>query len=340
MAAYGNHPTIYGNLSDDALYAMYRRESWLGLDESARQQLLQETVNRAALANGEEGACRVVFADLPDGVAGEQSGDEIRLDRNRYVNDMAVTEYNGEIYTMELEDSNMQALTTVLHEDIHAWQNQLIDGTIECDDPALLAEYQANNFDIALVQKSDGTYALGQQYLQGQSENGGYYLYYLQSTERDAHRLSEAKTQSIMQALEEKYGTEPSFELYRQNLKENGYDAVLKKAQENFGALTVEKDINTTLKNHYHGTDTPVTSAEVEAAVKEEMVLSMESRMALQTNDSLQTGTEEAAPAVTSESLSDAGTGAENSTAATFGSLSAAGTEASESGVTSDGGIA
>ena len=44
--------TMYSSLSDSDLYAMYRHDSWATLDESQRHDLLQETVNREAIADG------------------------------------------------------------------------------------------------------------------------------------------------------------------------------------------------------------------------------------------------------------------------------------------------
>lgn len=279
MADYGVHLTKYCDISNNALFSMYRREQWLQMDEKARQELLQETVNRAAKANGEKGACEVVFTDLGPTTAGVQSKNVIQLDRNRFVNDVVVQEYNGCEMKMQLPDSNIQALETVLHEDIHAWQNQCIDGTIECQDQQLLAEYKANNFDKTYVQLSNGTVALGQQYLSGETQNGGYYLYYLQSTERDAHRISEQRTQQIVMQLEQKYGGEPSFDAYKQSIAVNGYNATLESANAYFGAKTVEQDLNTTLQNQYYQTNQPIDCSAVEEAVKQEMVESLSRSM-------------------------------------------------------------
>lgn len=288
MAHYGSHPTIFSNFTNDSLFAMYREEKWSRMDEYMRQALLQETVNRSAKLNGELGAPQVIFDDLDPTVAGTQGGGIIRMDRNRFVNDMCVAvdrdgnpilDGNGNVITYTLDDANIQALETVLHEDIHAWQDQIIDGTIQAPNQKLLDEYAANNFDIAFVRLADGTMEAGQQYLGGNSKNGGYYLYYLQSTERDAHRYSEMRTRQIVDQLARKYGDEASFQAYRQNLATNGYDATLSTAKLYFGTETVEQDINTTLKNQFYQTSEPVGSKVVEEAVKQEMVLSLQERL-------------------------------------------------------------
>ena len=276
MGKYGVHPTIYGNLSDGELYELYRGESWFSMDEQHRQQLLQETVNRSAKLNGEIGACKVEFSDeLAPNVHGEQSGDTIRLNRQHFVDDIVMGEYNGHVFVSPATHSNIQALETVLHEDIHAWQNQCIDGTIECPDPELLKEYMANNFDMAVVQLEDGTVDMGQQYLSGTGD-GGYYLYYLQSTERDAHRICEIRTMEIVEKLAQKHGNETSFDYYRSDVKTNGFEATVAQANRHFVSDTVEADINTTLKNHYYNTKEPVQSPAVEEAVKRYMIQSLE----------------------------------------------------------------
>ena len=63
--------TMYSSLSDSDLYAMYRHDSWVTLDESQRHDLLQETVNREAIADGNKLTANVSFGHLPvdeDGV--------------------------------------------------------------------------------------------------------------------------------------------------------------------------------------------------------------------------------------------------------------------------------
>lgn len=274
-AGYGSHPTLYGSLGDLELYSLYRGESWSNLDEFHRQQLLQETVNRAARENGEKGSCRVVFVDMEPRVAGKQSGDTICLNRGMYVFDRRNVTYKGQEFTVPFPASNLHALTTVLHEDIHAFQAQIINGEIETPDLALKQEYTANNFTVIPLSREGGTVKYGSTYLTGSDSRAGYYLYYFQSTERDAYRFSETKTASIMEVLAEKYGDEPSFVAYRAELQENGYQATLAQAQELFGHPSPEKEISQALMNAYYGGSTPVAPW-IETIVREEMVVSYE----------------------------------------------------------------
>ena len=65
---------------------------------------------------------------------------------------------------------------TVLHENIHYFQEQVIDGAINIEDIQKSAEYQTNGFTTSAV-LHDGKYQFGSQYLTGETVNG-YYCYY------------------------------------------------------------------------------------------------------------------------------------------------------------------
>ncbi len=272
-AGYGSHPTRYGSLDDSQLYFLFREEHWGTMDEAGRRELLQESVNRAAMENGELGSCAVVFDDLPSCLAGRQSGDMIYLNRDMFVYGIRKTSYNGQICTVPLFGSNMRALETALHEDQHAYQNQVINGVIVPKDPALQYEYASNNFGIVQMKNPDGTLRNGCTYLQGLTPGAGYYLYYFQSSERDAHQLSEEKTVSIMNNLAAKYGEEASFSAYWQEVSVNGYQAMLAEAQKMFQCPFPEKEINQSLMNHYYGTQNQV-APQIEALVAGEMAAS------------------------------------------------------------------
>ena len=269
MGAYGVHPTRYGNLSNDQLYAMFRESTYSKLGESEKLELLQETVNRDALEKGEVGAPEVRFADLPANESGNAANGVINVNRNMAVNGTQSFEYNGQTIQHLISDYNVQSLNTVLHENIHCFQDQIIDGTITIEDAQKTAEYQANSFTSSVVLQ-DGRYQLGSQYLTGETANG-YYCYYFQSTERDAFLGAEERTAAILSGLTEKYGTEPSFEAYVKSVESTGYHATEREAIERFQNPNFERDLNQTLQNQYFGTNVPVDK-NTEAAVKAEMV--------------------------------------------------------------------
>lgn len=274
MGAYGIHPTRYGNLSNDQLYAMFRESTYSKLGESEKLELLQETVNRDALEKGEVGAPEIRFADLPANESGNTANGVINVNRDMAVNGTQSFDYNGQTIQHSISDYNLQSLNTVLHENIHCFQDQIIDGTITIEDAQKTAEYQANSFTSSAVLQ-DGRYQLGSQYLTGETANG-YYCYYFQSTERDAFLGAEEKTAAILSGLKEKYGTEPSFEAYAKSVEITGYYATEREAIERFQNLNFERDLNQTLQNQYFGTNVPVDK-NTEATVKAEMVATYKS---------------------------------------------------------------
>lgn len=274
MGAYGVHPTRYGNLSNDQLYAMFRESTYSKLEENEKLDLLQETVNRDALEKGEVGAPEVRFADLPANESGNAANGVINVNRNMAVNGTQSFEYNGQTIQHSISDYNVQSLNTVLHENTHCFQDQIIDRTITIEDAQKTAEYQANSFTSSAVLQ-DGRYQLGSQYLIGETANG-YYCYYFQSTERDAFLSAEERTTAILRGLTEKYGTEPSFEAYTKSVESTGYHATEREAIERFQNPNFERDLNQTLQNQYFGTNVPVDK-NTEATVKAEMVATYKS---------------------------------------------------------------
>ena len=261
FSGYGVHPTIYESYTDDLLYGMFRGGIWGTLDEHQRQQLLQETVNREAKAMGQKGACEVRFVDMPANEYGRQYGNVIELNRQNFVEDKRVHQANGYKFVTPFQYSNYQALETVLHENTHAWQNQVIDNTISHSDKQRVAEYRANNFTSSLVadHTADNKTVLrqGSHYLNGVTPNG-YYLYYFQATERDAHRYGENRAREIMNQNLTTFGPDQTAEKYKEKIRIAGYQANLKVAQKAFNNENIERDINNTLLNHYYGMSRPV----------------------------------------------------------------------------------
>lgn len=269
MSVYGVHPTRYGNLNNEQLYSMFRESSYSKLDESEKLDLLQETVNRDALEKGEIGAPEVRFADLPANESGNASNGVINVNRDMAVNGVQSIEYDGQTIQHPVRAYNIETLNTVLHENIHCFQEQVIDGTINIEDIQKSVEYQSNGFTTSAVLQ-DGKYQLGSQYLTGETVNG-YYCYYFQSTERDAFLGAEEKTDTILNNIIEKCGTEPSFEAYKKSVEITGYHATERAAIERFQNLNFERDLNQTLMNQYFGMNVPV-APNIENAVKAEMI--------------------------------------------------------------------
>jgi hypothetical protein len=278
MSDYGMHPTRYEGLSNSELYSMYRSCVYSNLNENEKLDLLQETVNRDAVERGELGAPRVEFSSLPANISGNAANGVIQVNYDMAVTGTQSVEYNGQTIEHQMDDHNIQVLNTVLHENAHCWQDQVNDGTISIADDHLAAEYKANNLTTTAVLQN-GSYRLGSQYLTGETP-GGYYFYFFQSTERDAHLQAEQKTASILQDITEKYGAEKSFEAYAKSVEANGYYATEQKAMQLFNNPNFERDVNQTLMNQYYGTNVPVDK-NTEEAVKAEMVATYQSMNSL-----------------------------------------------------------
>ncbi len=269
MGGFGNYPTRYSNLTNDQLYAKYF-ENWNTMKPDEKLDLLQETVNRDAAEKGMIGAPHVTFADLAWSVEGQQRNGVISVNRELVLDGTRTVEYQGQTISKELEDANLRAMTVCFHENAHAYQEQCIAGMIPCADPELLAQYKANDFDVTPVFDENGQIQRGLQYMRGEKN---YYFYYLQATERDAYKISEAKTQSIMQHFSERFGGERFFQAYAKELQTNGYQATELRAACFFQNPNIEKEINRVLTNEFYNRDLPVTP-ELERAVRAEMIAS------------------------------------------------------------------
>jgi len=246
------HSTRYEKLPDSDLYALYRETVFSRLTSDEKLDLMQETVNRDALERGMASVPKVSYADLPSNMGGYYKDGVIRMN-----------------HEMVVSSENCHTLCSLLHENIHGWQEQVEDGIIQTSEPKLLREYQANRFSSSVVLQN-GSYKMGSQYLLGKTSS---YLYYFQASERDAKLGAEMKTNSILQALAEKFGMEKSFQEYAKEVSEYGYHAMETKAIELYQNPDFVRDVNRVLVNHKFGINLQVDK-ETEEAVKTEMIAS------------------------------------------------------------------
>jgi len=264
MSAVTHPKTVYSNLSNSELRSMYDESVWFKLNESQKLDLLQETVNREAIANGSQYSCTVVFADLKPGVSGEQNGNTIFLDRNTFVNNLQTVVYdNNHTATFITKNANIKAYECLMHEHQHVLQEAIADGVVKAD-AETTALCKANGFTTSIV---DGK--LGCQYMSGET---GYDLYFLNPTEADAYRVSESKTMALVNELNEKAGVvKTSNALYCEEMKDGSYDARLEQIKEKYNNENIEKDVANVLKNSYYETNIPVDK-NIEKKVHEEMI--------------------------------------------------------------------
>ncbi len=294
MINQGFKQTWFSAFSDERLYSYFTAQNWKNMDKTTKEQLCQEVVNRDAKSMGMTSAPDVSFASGMDvNVLGTNGKKGITLNEDHFVNGVAFKNVKGELVEVKLPDSNVRALTTLFHENLHAFQDQIVRNEIAPPNKTAEIEYKANDFTVSTVNTGNGS-VLGLHYLSGETPGeAGYYLYYLQSTERDAFRISEMKSAQIREFLAAKYGNESSFDHNRQVMKEKGFDVIHERAKQYFGNENIEKEINTVLVNQRYGTNYYV-SREIDVLVKNEMQLSYLNAVSrqnsisatMQTNDS------------------------------------------------------
>lgn len=256
--------TMYSSLSDSDLYAMYRHDSWATLDESQRHDLLQETVNREAIADGNKFTANVSFDHLPADTDGNQQDGNIILDYSKTVLDKQEAVINGKTITTDAKCPSYDALTTVLHEYQHVKQDAIIDGKIKAN-PSVQEALEANTSTLSVV---DGQ--IGCQYLSGETDYG---LYYMQPCELDAFTTSETKTDAIIDSIKAQYGSDPAMVAYADKMAKYGYAAQLAEFRAQYNNPDAEVEVSKALRNAYNNTNVAV-DPKIEAAVKTEMVVS------------------------------------------------------------------
>ncbi len=254
-------PTRYTFLSEKELHSLYLHSNWVGLDENERLDLLQETVNREVIADGGNYFGVVDFENMKPSVSGSQSGFKINLNRDMFVNDIKKEVYNGTVLSFDLENSNMLAYETVLHECRHLHQYAATMGLAKASQKEL-SLYRANDFTVTNI---DGGRA--SQYLKGMNS---YSLYYLNPTELDAYKVSQEKSLALAKELEAEYGMDNSLRLYQDQLESDGYQATLDDIREDLGE-NIDSEVAQVLMNYHYGTDEPVRS-EVKEMVTSEMI--------------------------------------------------------------------
>ena len=261
------HPeTIYSDLSDNDLRSMYDESVWFCLDEGQRHDLLQETANREAIANGNSYSCEVVFANLDHQTAGSQCGNTIFLNREMFVNDKISVEYDGKTISYSLFDSNFQCYNTLLHESRHVYQESIINGVTKADSTTK-EMFEANDFTVSNVNGEKGS-----QYLLGEID---YSLYMLQPTESDAFQFAESKTNMLVNELNAQYGEKASNATYMDKMTRESYAVKLEQYRDLYNNQNVDKEVANVLMNKYHNLDIPVDK-NIETIVHREMVLSQE----------------------------------------------------------------
>lgn len=268
---FSSYPTRYGGLSDHELYSLYREAAFRGLNDAEKLDLLQETVNRDCVSKGMVGSPIVQWAQLPVNTAAEAAPNGIISVNQQRVCSGTVTlqDASGNTISRDIPAFNIDTLNSVLHENVHELQFQMLNGSVAAANLDEFKALAANDFTFSLVLNSDGTLRDGSQYLC----SGNFYTYYFQFSEAQAFEMAEKETLSIVQELIDSFGQEPSFQTYFQSVLASGYAAQEATAAALYNNQNFAAEVNQVLMNQYYGTQVPVDPA-IEAVVKNDMIAS------------------------------------------------------------------
>lgn len=287
MPALNSHPTIYSNLSNEELFDNYRQEIFSKLSESQMQNLLQETANRISAEFGMIGSPEISLANLDSNLYGSSGGGKIEVNYSLAMDrQQPDVDEKGNIVMKTVEDANWQILNTVIHETEHAHQDQLIDGTIKGNPSDTLAFQANNNCDVAVL--NNGSFNLGDAYVNGNTLNG-YYIYYFQPTEEAANKIAEARTAEIMNNIAVRYGISNDMHAYNNSVMADGFDAMKNQGNIVFNNSNFSTDIRNSLINtHLINNDPSIlmdrsrllnVDPAIDSQVKAEMIESRQVRL-------------------------------------------------------------
>ncbi len=188
------YDTPYSPLSDGALYARFRTESWKGLNAEERLDLLQELENREA-ARQNRPAFRVMQAEPGTGprTLGYFNGKVLCVNK-RFLGGR-VEPFARSNYT----PSN--AIDTIVHEGRHAFQRMAAFGVIKA--PQITAEQKKAWLISFLAYQSAENEANG---------DAAFALYAFQPIERDAREFAAREMKRIYRIMVRDGGVDAGFE--------------------------------------------------------------------------------------------------------------------------------
>lgn len=244
---------------DESMYSGFIHGNWQNMNEAERLSLLQDVANQQA-----DGQYTVIvsFKDMACNICGYQSGNRIYLNRDMFARDKMVCSYNGKEIEYALQDSNWQALETVLHEGRHVYQDMVSAGIVKTD-ASVKEVFDANGFTVTTVNGQRAS-----QYMFGKNN---YAMYYLNPTELDAYKTSQDKTEQIITELKNRNFKDLTADLYLDKTKVTGYKAQLSKFIEAYNNENIAGEVEQVLKNAYYGTDATVDE-KIKNEVHSEMI--------------------------------------------------------------------
>lgn len=218
------YPTRYSGLTNLEIDELYRSDIWSALSGEERLDALQELENRTAGELGNQ-PCEVRIEEMNGASYGYYCGGQIAVNKS-LVNDgvLRFEDIDGTVIEYAPHDVNAQMMDTIHHENYHAYQDEVTNGSFEHVDTEERALWQAN----------------AEAYI-SPSDNG--ILYRLQSQERSAFERGESQTKAAFEKMEEKYGEDAGYQEYLVSINKNNYEQTLLTARN----IYQDKDIQETL---------------------------------------------------------------------------------------------
>ena len=162
------------SMSQDRLYQLFTNANWSKMNEASRLAALQEAENRQARADGRppvkvQKGSREEFRH-PDTLGGYNPYEKVIRLNYRYIEGKSPTH------------TGAGALSTILHEGRHAYQNYLVDKGVTSDSPVILKEWLTETVMYVPPEES-------------------FLIYAIQSLEDDARRFARKEMQKILGSL-------------------------------------------------------------------------------------------------------------------------------------------
>jgi hypothetical protein len=236
--------TLFRDFSDKRLKNLFSKDAWNMLDKYQRLDLLQEVSNRRAEKLKMSYYPRVSFEKMAPATSGQYFDGRIFLNEEKYALDKVTLEGGKEI---ELKDANLDAYETLVHEHQHAFQEECLEGKVEVD-PSYLEKLDANRGFLS----REENHSL---YIDPKSN---YQVYRLQISERDAFRVSENETDSLIESLKEEgklslVENQESLKAYQKMRAINGQEALEKETSLIYGQKNPELVVDKSLLDLKNG---------------------------------------------------------------------------------------
>lgn len=229
--------TRYSDLTNEQVNELYRSEVWESLSLSERLDALQELENRSAVELGNK-PCEVMLKPMEGAYYGAyHDGGRIFLNKNLVeTGDLVVHDENGDVLaSFHPDNTNVQLMDTIHHENFHAYQYEAINGIVNHENAAEVQQWKAN--------------WQAENYIRA---NDPEHCYRLQCLEKSAFNHGEAQTKRAFEAIETKYGIDTGYQSYLESIMENSFEYELEQAQAITGDQNIESSVNQKILDNYN----------------------------------------------------------------------------------------